>query len=250
MRRPGSIESESGLQKTTRRVEIFLEWDLRRINVYFHSKQAEFNSLEATQIRGGFAFFKRDDSTIHLSPNCRSKENFDLVSSGHELVHAIFFQKYKGAIPLWLEEGLANYIGRIDHPNYRWLASQDLGDITKLVHPNSDATGSKFHYEFSTAAIEMIASKCSLKDLLQLSVGSKLTTYLSTYCKITDVNSDLRGLDSKQGRQLRSYSHFNDFSATKKVASPSRSEALSSTCFTLPVSMSFFRRRQPFLISS
>lgn len=181
--------TEKQLETSTRRIENFLEWDLHRIKAYFHSTKTEFDSIHDFSFAAS-AFFRRADGTIHLGPTV-TKESFDGIF-GHEMVHAIFFQKYKGAIPPWLEEGLANYIGMIGHPDYKWLATQDLGDITKLAHPNIDPRGSKFHYMLSTATMEMIASKCSLKDLLQLSVGRKLTSYLATYCEIKDLNSDLK----------------------------------------------------------
>lgn len=176
---------ESRLERAVTPIEDVLEWRIRRIHTYQHSDLVAFQTESKLKF-GPIAFFRRKDGTIHLGPKV-TEENFDRVF-GHELVHAIFWQKYQGAIPVWLEEGLANYLGRTTKPDYRWLAKQPRVAITSLVHPDKDETGSRYHYEASTAAIAMIASKCPLKDLLQLSVGKKMTTYLTTYCEIPDVD--------------------------------------------------------------
>ena len=177
---------EKRLERAVTPIEDVLEWRIRRIDAFRHE------NLDAFQAQGslGFgpvAFFRRKDGTIHLGPKV-TDDNFDRIF-GHELVHAIFWQKYRGAIPVWLEEGLANYLGRSSRPDYRWLARQPRTPITKLVHPDKDESGARYHYEASTAAIAMIAAKCSLRDLLQLSVGRKMTTYLATYCEIRDVDA-------------------------------------------------------------
>lgn len=177
---------EHRLQAVVDKVQAFLEWDIRRIHVYYYTDRMEFNRKLTLNFKAA-AFFRRADSTLHLGPEVEDK-NFDRIFT-HELVHAIFYQKYKGSIPPWLEEGLANYIGKTEAVDYAWLKAQAPTDVTKLTHPNSDQTGAKYHYQASTALIEMIAKKCSLHDLLKLSVGAKLTTYLSTYCEIKDVNS-------------------------------------------------------------
>lgn len=177
---------EHRLQAVVDKVQSFLEWDLRRIHVYYYSDRMEFNRKLSLNFKAA-AFFRRADSTLHLGPEVEDK-NFDRIFT-HELVHAIFHQKYKGSIPPWLEEGFANYIGKTEGVDYTWLKAQAPTDITRLIHPNIDQTGAKFHYQASTALIEMIAKKCPLSDLLKLSVGAKLTTYLSTYCEIKDVNT-------------------------------------------------------------
>jgi hypothetical protein len=41
----------------------------------------------------------------------------------------------------------------------------------------------------STALIEMIDKKCGLDDMLGLSVGSKLESYLATSCEMPDINA-------------------------------------------------------------
>ena len=193
--------TESDVDRTVGRIESYLEWGTRRIKVYFHADASEFKSSSRLNYNAD-AFFSRADQSVHLGPRV-DKAMFDRLF-GHEMVHAIFHQKYKGSIPTWLEEGFANYIGRNGTIDYKWIASQPAADVTGLRHPNRDATGSRYHYQVSTAAIEMIAAKCSLKDLLALSVGAKLTTYLSTYCEIKDVNAAFRDwVQSKKGEPVK-----------------------------------------------
>lgn len=188
---------ESRLDRAVTPIEDVLEWRIRRIDVYRHENLERFRAESKLQF-GPIAFFRRKDGTVHLGPKV-NEENFDRIF-GHELVHAIFWQKYRGAIPVWLEEGLANYLGRTSKPDYRWLAAQPRVPVTKLVHPDRDESGSRYHYEASTAAIAMIASKCSLRDLLQLSVGRKMTTYLATYCEIRDVDQAFDGWLTAQAK--------------------------------------------------
>ena len=78
---------------------------------------------------------------------------------GHELVHVILRQKYKGAIPGWLEEGLANYTGKMGGKvDYKWLQTQPKVDVMTLSHPFSGSVGFRYHYIASTGVMEMIAS--------------------------------------------------------------------------------------------
>ncbi|MBY0370741.1 hypothetical protein K2X33_08645 [bacterium] len=187
--------TEAMVEKGTRPVQDFLQWDMHRLPVYFHPTHEDFRS--ALNAEGAFvAFFRRTDSTMHLGPKVTA-QNFQRIFS-HEVVHAVFYQKYKGAIPSWLEEGLANYVGKTEGVDYAWLAKQPIADVTGLSHPIRDPEGSRFHYQTSTALVEMIASHCSLHDLLELSVGKKVETYLSTFCEIPDVNKAYREwLDKK-----------------------------------------------------
>lgn len=188
MNAPESL-TETALQEIVDNVQSFLEWDLRKITVYGYTDLGEFNRQHHLSFSVE-AVFRRSDSSIHISPKIGS-EDFRRVFS-HELVHAVIFQKYKNAIPIWLEEGLANYVGKYRSPDYRWLNGKQWSDVTLMGHPASSVIDSKIYYFVSAGLIEMIASKCSLKDLLQLSVGAKLTTYLKTYCEISDLNSDFK----------------------------------------------------------
>jgi len=198
--------TESRTQKVIDQIERLMEWDIRKIQVIWYQDQAAFESVH------GFgpsvlAFARRSDNTVHVGPRV-SAQNFDGIF-GHELVHVIVYQKYKDAIPSWLDEGLANYAAQRINIDYAWLASQPYRDIRELTHPFkpvkpaspadsvntiSDAeTGlpmnARYHYMASTALMQMLASHCDIHDLLQLSVGKKLETYVSTFCEIPDLNS-------------------------------------------------------------
>lgn len=171
------------------RVERKLGWDIRRVQLIFHKSQDSL--LKASKLSFPIrAFFRKKDQTVHLGAKITATNLSEIL--GHELVHVIFFQKYKDAIPNWLNEGLANHIGSGILVDYRWLKTQTLKDVTGLNHPNSDDSGSRYHYQASTAAVEMIAAKCSLNDLLMLSVGRSLESYLKTFCHIDDVNGAFR----------------------------------------------------------
>src|SRR5262249_35255273 len=145
------------------------------------------------------AFYRRSDRTIHLGPAVKSG-NFDRVFA-HELVHVVFHQKYKGAIPQWLEEGLANHVSGEGIVDYRWLAKQPYRDVTTLSPPFHGDTDPDYDYAASTALVEMISKRCSLSDLLQLSVGKKLESYLATFCEIHNVNRDLWDWIAKKAKE-------------------------------------------------
>ena len=101
------------------------------------------------------------------------------------------FQKYKNAIPPWLEEGLANWAAKHGTIDYKYLASQPAVDVKTMGHPfGNGGPGPRYHYMASTALMEMIGSHCQIHDLLQLSVGEKLEGYLGTFCDIPDLNAE------------------------------------------------------------
>ncbi len=193
--------TESLLEKASRPVQDYLQWDIRRIQAFYHADAKRFQALHGAGPTVK-AFFRRSsnppEGTLHLGPDVTPK-NFGPILS-HELVHAIFFQKYKEAIPKWLEEGLANYLSKLGPVDYKWLARQPTRDIRSMTHPLQDPLGLKFHYQTSTAVTEMIAAKCSLHDLLHLSVGRKLETHLSILCETPDVNAAYRAWLKKKSR--------------------------------------------------
>jgi hypothetical protein len=194
-KKPPPWLTESMVEKATRPVQDFLQWDIKRIKAFYHLEEAEFQKLH----RAGptvKAFFLKTDSTLHLGPGVTAK-NFQPIFA-HELVHAIFFQKHKSAIPKWLEEGLANYLGKVGSVDYAWLATQPFREVATLTHPTEDPLGLRFHYQTSTALVEMISSKCSLGDLMMLSVGRKVESYLATLCEIPDVNAAYRSWVAKK----------------------------------------------------
>jgi hypothetical protein len=172
----------------------------------WHPDQAEFE--EGHKMGPAvLAYSNGPSNSVHVGPRVSSK-TFDPVI-GHELVHVILFQKYKGAVPKWLEEGLANYVGKWGEIDYKRLASGGAPeDVRSLVHPfkgtagqSGDLTDSaRLHYMTSKALVEMIASKCSLRDLLQLSVGKSVENYLSTFCGIPDLNAEFKQWIAKKAR--------------------------------------------------
>ena len=164
-------------------------WTIRRVNVKFHSTADTFKNAAKLNFIAA-AFYSPSSQTIEFSP-VKDLASFSPIFR-HELSHVISTQKFKGAIPSWLEEGFANYLGSKYKVDFKWLASQTLPDPTSLAHPSSDATGSRMHYQLSTATVEFIASRCSISDLLMLSTGAKLTNYLETFCKIKDLNQGVR----------------------------------------------------------
>lgn len=177
------------VEKITDHIQMVLEWDIHRIEVIWHKDQAEFERVHGLGPVAVAVSLKKDN-TIHLGPKVTSA-NFDPLLT-HELVHIISFQKYKEAIPKWLEEGLANYLAKNGKVNYKWLAGKPFPeDVRTLVHPYSGAEDHiRYHYAASQALVEMIASKCDLTNLLRLSVGMKMDNYLETYCEIHDLNAE------------------------------------------------------------
>lgn len=175
------------VDKIINHIQMVLEWDIRKIEAVWYSDPEAF---EKAQSLGplALAVSRKGDNKILLGPKVTSA-NFDAVF-GHELVHIISFQKYKDAIPKWLEEGLANYLAKAGKVDYSWLASQPLpADVRSLVHPSSGTPHQiRYNYLASQALVEMIASKCDLTNLLRLSVGTKMDGYLDTYCEIKDLN--------------------------------------------------------------
>ena len=137
------------------------------------------------------------DLTVHLGPRVTDL-NFD-PTFAHELVHVILRQKYRDAVPKWLEEGLANHLAypaaRRPKLDYRWLAARPFPpDVRQLTHPFRERSADAVHAQYvaSEALVEMIAKRCDLTNLLRLSVGKGMEGYLETYCQIKDLNADYR----------------------------------------------------------
>lgn len=199
------------VNKLSDQVERVLEWDIRRVRVRWYNNETQFKQAVALpgDTASVLAVSKRNENTIHLGPRVNA-ENFDVVFA-HELAHIVMFQKYKDAIPKWLEEGLANFAARQATVDYVYLA-QELAkapvDVRAMVHPflgSVAVRGARFHYQVSTALIEMIRSKCVIADLLQLAVGEGLEKYLSSFCRIDDLNADLkRWVETKAKQKTKS----------------------------------------------
>lgn len=178
------------VQRVTDKIQGFLEWDIRKVNVYWYDDQKAFEKAHGLgpTVR---AAAKPQDGSIHLGPKVDDK-SFD-AAFGHELAHVIVFQKYKTAIPKWLDEGLANYVSRAAKADYAYVASRPARPVTSMSHPFRGGEDPYYVYQASTALMEWIAERCQVKDLLQLSVGKKLEGYLKTYCEIRDLDADFHG---------------------------------------------------------
>lgn len=172
-------------------IQSTMEWSIRRVRVVWHADQAAF---EKSHGLGPLprAVADKNANVIHIGPAVNEK-NFDSCF-GHELVHIIAFQKYKQAIPAWLEEGLANDLARNGTVDYAWLARQELpADVRTLTHPfaGGDA-GVRFHYQASQALAELLKAKCDFRNLLRLSVGEKMEPYIDRFCGIKDLSGALK----------------------------------------------------------
>lgn len=179
------------VEKITERIQTKLEWSIRKIQVYWYADEASFQKVHnmGPVVQ---AYSRRSDNSIHLGPQVNEK-NFEPIFS-HELVHVISHQKYRGAIPKWLEEGLATHLAKQGQVDYKWLARQTWPvDVTQMSHPfRGSSVDFRVHYAVSQALIEMIASKCNLERLIQLGVEKGMQTYLPTYCEIKDLNESFR----------------------------------------------------------
>lgn len=177
------------VEKVTDRIQNKLEWSTRKVNVYWYETQANFEKVHnfGPQAKA-ITKFQDNGASIHAGPNVNDK-NFDEIF-GHELVHVIIFQKYKDAIPKWLEEGLANHLSNLGKVDYKWLARQPFpSDVLQLAHPfKGSADGVNYRYKASQALAEMLDKKCDLENLIRLSVERKMEKYISTYCEIKDIN--------------------------------------------------------------
>jgi hypothetical protein len=176
------------VDKVVEHMQSQLEWDIRRCEVQVFTDSASFSAAHGLG-PSAIAVTLKNKNIILLGPEVTA-ENFDSVF-GHEIVHVISFQKYKTAIPAWLEEGLANQLSHAGKVDYKWLKTQPpLQDVRSLTHPmNGGSALVHYHYQASQALAEMISAKCDFRNLLRLSVGVGMEGYLDTYCGIKDVNS-------------------------------------------------------------
>lgn len=214
------------LEKTTDRVEKKLEWAIRRVTVRYIANPADFKKAHglATDSAQAVTFAKKGEILLGITV---TSKNFDEVFA-HELVHVILYQKFKGSIPAWLEEGLANWISGRRKVDYAFISSQGIAPIEHLTHPFANPFQEKqysgrYHYEASTAMMEMLSKKCDMDDLIQLSMGSKLETYLKNSCEIPDLNAEFKKwIESHQPRKAEVDSVGSSLSAPEN-AQPTRS---------------------------
>ena len=167
-----------------------LEWDIRKFAVTWYNDEAAFEKAHGFT-SNVLAVTRGWENKMWIGPKVTDK-NFNEVFS-HELVHMILAQKYKGAVPKWLEEGMANYFAKGGEMDYKWLASQPAMPVHSLAHPFSGGANSvRYVYMASLAVMQMIAAKCPIHDLLQLSLGSSLEAYLGTTCEIPDLDASFK----------------------------------------------------------
>ncbi len=182
------------VEKVIDKMQSKLEWSTRRIKVYWHFTQAEFEKHHSLgPLPRAVAIKTPKSQVIHLGPKVTDK-NFDWIFA-HEMVHIIIYQKYKKSIPKWLEEGLANHLAKKARKvNYKWLAKKPFPeDVRKMNHPfGGNKESVLYHYIASQALAEMLDKKCDLENLIRLSVERKMEDYIVTYCEIKDLNSTFR----------------------------------------------------------
>ncbi len=188
----------SRVNKVAEPIENLMEWSIRRVEVTWYQDQATFERAHSLG-PAALAVSLRGQNKILLGPQV-IESNFNQIF-GHELVHTISAQKYKQAIPTWLEEGIANYISKNGTVNYKALAKFEFKDVSELSHPIAgNPSMIRVRYQASQALTEMIASKCEFRNLLRLSVGRKMQDYLENICRISDINLAFKSwLKSKGG---------------------------------------------------
>lgn len=191
--------TRSRVERISNRIQTKLEWVTRKTPVYFYATPEAYNKAQGLGPLSLAVTVSRDNSSaIHIGPSVDNK-NFDEVFA-HEIVHVISFQKYKGSIPRWLEEGLANHLAKAEKPNYKWLSKQPFpADVTELAHPFKGALSQiVYRYKASQALAEMLDKKCKLERLIQLSVERDMNDYIKTYCEIPDLNQAFKDWVKKQ----------------------------------------------------
>lgn len=189
--------TQGRINRIADRIQFKMEWSIHRVQVLFVTDPVKYQSMHHLG-PWPIAVSKKDENTILLGPQV-SEKNFDRVF-GHELVHMVAFQKYKEAIPKWLEEGFANYFAGEGPANYKWARTQPLpDDVKNLVHLLKGTQSEvRLHYTLSLALVQMLAEKCDLKNLVRLSVGQRMEPYIETFCNIKDLNETFKKWLSKK----------------------------------------------------
>lgn len=185
--------TQTRVEKVTAHILNKLEWSIRRTNVYWYSTPEAFSKAHSLgPMATAVTLLRGDDITVHMGPLVDSS-NFDQIF-GHETVHVIVGQKYKTAIPKWLEEGLANHFAGRGKVDYKSLARQPFPeDVRGLAHPfNGNAALIGYRYMASQALAEMLDKKCNLENLIRLSVQRNMEDYIRNTCEITDLNKSFQ----------------------------------------------------------
>ncbi len=176
----------SRVNKAAEPIENFMEWSTRRVKVTWYNDQTSFEKAHGLGPAAMAVTFKNENKII-LGPKV-TEQNFNQVF-GHELVHVISGQKYKDAIPRWLEEGIANFLSKNGKVNYPALLKFELSDVSDLAHPmRGSADQIHLRYQASQALAEMLSAKCDFRNLMRLSVQRKMQDYLKNICRVPDVN--------------------------------------------------------------
>ena len=187
-------------ERVIRRIETELEWSIRRIEVHWHNNNQSFTAKHnlGPAVR---AVTMSSDQTVHLGPQV-NEDNFNQIFA-HELVHVISFQKFKGSIPKWLEEGLANHLARNRRVDYQWLDKQKLPpDIYQMTHAfEGGIEAARIHYAASQALAEMLSRKCDLMRLVHISLEGDMKVKIQTFCEIPDLNRAFRDWVSSQAKR-------------------------------------------------
>ncbi len=190
------------VERVSDKIENKLEWKIRRVPVVWHASHETYGRAHSLGPAAAAVTVKSDKKTeIHIGPNVIKADYAQIL--GHELVHVAFYQKYKGSIPEWLEEGFANFLSRKKRVDLNELKPEILPkDVTKLGHPFKGAqTNIHLQYKISQALVEMLDDKCDLDRLLRLSVRKKIETYIRNTCGITNINDDFKEWLSKNRKK-------------------------------------------------
>ena len=180
------------VEKVIDRIQTKLEWSTRKVSVKWFTSNEEYQKAHSLGPHVRAVAIKGKNSLILIGPDV-SDRDFDMVF-GHELVHIIIYQKYRGAIPQWLEEGLASHLAKKKAVDYKWLVKQKLpDDIKKLNHSYAGSHQTLLaQYTASQALAELLDKKCGLENLIRLSVERKMEDYIATYCEIKDLNTEFK----------------------------------------------------------
>ncbi|MBN20411.1 MAG: hypothetical protein CL678_03910 [Bdellovibrionaceae bacterium] len=187
------------LNQVIHRVSRYFEWDVRRVPVQMYESPVEMQRVHHLKFPV-MAVTIRNPLGIHLGQGVNN-QNFDQVF-GHELGHVILIQKYKRAIPAWLEEGLVNHAVHRGKVDYSFLKNELKTRPITWNHPAfaKSPEEARFLYQLSLALAELLDRRCDLPDLLQLSVGKKLEIYLKNTCEIDDLDVAVRKWIAQKSR--------------------------------------------------
>ena len=190
------------MEKVTQRIQRKLEWPTRRVEMHFYKANSDFRKIHKLDANpAAFTITSPKGSSIHMGPSVTTKD-FDQVY-GHELVHVILYQKYKGSVPKWLEEGVANHLAGLGSVDYKWLSTHgEIENVRELSHPFKGSPSLvRYRYKASQALAEMLDKKCGLEKLIHMSLERKLEDYIVTYCEIKDLNATFKNWVNEKAKK-------------------------------------------------